>query len=246
MPASSRSVVLLLTATIDPGDTMMVVRREPLLRLEDYRLALESWLSSEAAPKIVVCENSGYDLTPLKRLVTPRAGREVEFISFSGNQHGATRGKGYAEIGIIEHAMAKSELLSNSDVVVKCTGRLIVRNALRVLRSTASSDFDIMCTLKGNLTFADSRLFAATPAFLRDYLFPRVDMIDDNAGVHFEHALASATARALADRKCWRPFPIFPRIEGISGSDGLVMTNSAVKSAAKTLYHRLRNFVYQH
>ena len=225
---------------------MMVVRRDPLLRLEDYRRALESWLSSQAAPKIVVCENSGYDLAPLRHLVAPRAGREVEFISFSGNQQGATKGKGYAEIGIIEHALATSELLSNSDVVVKCTGRLIVRNALRVLRATASSDFDIMCTLKRNLTFADSRLFAATPGFLRDYLLPRVDMIDDNAGVHFEHALASATARALADRKCWRPFPIFPRIEGISGSDGLSMTNSAVKSTAKTLYHRLRNFVYQH
>ena len=246
MPASSRSVVLLLTATIDPGNTIMVARRDPLLRLEDYRLALESWLSAEAAAKIVVCENSGYDLTPLKRLVAARAGREVEFITFSGNQQGATRGKGYAEIGIIEHAMAQSELISNSDVVVKCTGRLIVRNALRILRPLASSDFDIMCTLKRNLTFADSRLFAATPGFLRDYLFPRVDMIDDNAGITFEHALASATARALADRKRWRPFPIFPRIEGISGSDGLVMTNSAVKSAAKSLYHRLRNVGYQH
>ena len=96
MPASSRSAVLLLTATIDPGNTIMVARRDPLLRLEDYRLALESWLSAEAAAKIVVCENSGYDLAPLRRIVPTRAGREVEFISFSGNQHGATRGKGYA------------------------------------------------------------------------------------------------------------------------------------------------------
>ena len=84
-----------------------------------------------------------------------------------------------------------------------------VRNASPVLRSIAHGDFDIMCTLKRNLTFADSRLFAATPEFLRDYLFPRVDMIDDNAGITFEHALASATAGALADRKRWRPFPFF-------------------------------------
>jgi len=246
MHARGRSVTLLLTATIDPGATLTVARREPLLRLEDYRSALESWLSVETAPKIVFCENSGYDLAPLQRLVTPCAGREVEFISFSGNQHGATRGKGYAELGIIQHAMEKSELVSNSDIVVKCTGRLIVRNALGVLRSMASCDFDIMCTLKRNLTFADSRLFAATPEFIRHYLLPRAGTIDENAGVHFEHALACATATALADRKSWRPFPIFPRMEGISGSDGLVMTNSAVKSAAKRVYHQLRNFVYQH
>jgi hypothetical protein len=246
MRASSRTVALLLTATIDPGATILVVRREPLLRLEDYRFALESWLSSEAAVRIVFCENSAYDLAALRRLCAPETGREVEFISFSGNEHGATRGKGYAELGIIEYAMRSSDLISNSDVIVKCTGRLTVRNAQRVVQAIRGCDFDIMCTLKRNLAFADSRLFAATPEFIRHYLLPRADMIDDNAGVHFEHALASATARALGDGMRWSPFPVFPRIEGISGSDGRVMTNSAVTSAAKAVYHRLRNFVYQH
>jgi hypothetical protein len=246
MRASGRSVVLLMTATIDPGATIRVVRREPLVRLQDYQSALESWLSSGATPRIVFCENSGYDLSSLKRLATPRAGREVEFISFFGNQHGATKGKGYAELSMIEHAMQSSEFISNSDVVVKCTGRLTVRNALRVLQSAAPCDFDVMCSLKHHLTVADCRLFAATPAFIRDYLRPKIDMIDDNAGVYFEHALACATASALADRKRWRPFPIFPQIDGISASDGRVWTSSAPKCATKALYHRLRNFVYQH
>jgi hypothetical protein len=245
MRASGRSIVLLLTATIDPGATIMVVRRDPLIRLQDYRTALESWLSSGAIPRIVFCENSGYDLTSLQRLATPHVGRDVEFISVSGNQHGATKGKGYAELSMIEHAMQRSELISNSDVVVKCTGRLTVRNATRVLRSAAACDFDVMCSLRQHLTFADSRLFAATPEFIRHYLLPKADMIDDNAGVYFEHALACATTSALADRKRWRPFPIFPRIEGISGTDGIVMTNSAVQTVTKALYHRLRKFVFQ-
>jgi hypothetical protein len=245
MSESGRSVVLLLTATIDPGATIMVVRRDPLVRLQDYRSALEAWLSSAAVAKIVFCENSGYDLAPLQRLATPRVGKEVEFISFSGNQHGATKGKGYAELGMIEHAMQTSELIASSDVILKCTGRLTVRNATRVLQSMASCDFDVMCSLKHHLSFADSRLFAATPAFIRDYLRPKADLIDDNAGVYFEHALARATASALADRKRWRPFPVFPRIEGISGTDGRPMTNSPAKSVTKALYHQLRNFVYQ-
>jgi hypothetical protein len=246
LSVSDRSIVLLLTATIDPGATLMVARHDPLVRLADYMSALGAWLSSGAAPRVVFCENSGYDLAPLQRLVSSHGNHKVELISFSGNEPGATRGKGYSELKLIDHALKESSLLAASDVIVKCTGRLTVRNGLDVLHAVAKSDFDVMCSLKQHLSWADSRLFAATPAFFNQYLLPRIDMIDDRAGVNFEHALACAITRAVADRKQWRPFPIFPRIDGISGSDGKVMTNSPVTSVAKALYHRLRNFVYQH
>jgi len=224
----------------------MVARNDPSVRLQDYMSALEAWLSSGAAPRVVFCENSGHDLGPLKRVAGSRTAREIEFLSFFGNQRGVTKGKGHSELRLLEHAIRESELIAKSDVVVKCTGRLTVRNGIAVLRAIAASEFDVMCSLKQHLAFADSRLFAATPSFIERYLLARVDMIDDTAGVYFEHALACAIASAVADRKQWRPFPIFPRIEGISATDGIPMTNSALKGAAKALYHRVRNFVYEH
>jgi hypothetical protein len=240
-----RRTVLLLTATIDPGATPMVARGDPAVRLQDYTHALEAWLNSRAARRVVFCENSGHDLTALKSVAAHRCDCEVEFLSFSGNHYGRERGKGYSELKIIEHAIERSELIAESEVIIKCSGRLTVRNATTVLRAIATTQFDIMCFLRQHLAFADSRLFAATPLFIREYFSPRIDMIDDFAGIYFEHALACATARALADRRQWRPFPVFPRIEGVSGTDGTVMTDSPLKSATKALYHQLRRFVYQ-
>jgi hypothetical protein len=243
---NAASLVLLLTATVDPGQTLMVARRDPLVRLADYQQALRYWLAKSAVRRVVFCENSSYDLTSLKILAASYDKCDIEYVSLLGNQTGATKGKGHAELLMIRHAMANSKLLTNSDIIVKCTGRLTVRNAQQLFRSISICNFDVMCTLKKNLTFADSRLFAATPAFFRDYLFPKMTMIDDNAGVYFEHALACATARAVSECHSWQPFPSFPLIEGISGTDGTLKTNSVLTGATKTLYHRLRKFVYRH
>jgi hypothetical protein len=246
LDARDRSLVLLLTATIDPGHTVMVARRDPLVRLADYQKALTYWLSTGAIRRIVFCENSNYDLTSLKNIAADSKNCDIEFISLSGNQSGATKGKGYAELEMIKYAMGTSQLLSNSEIILKCTGRLTVRNATVLVGSITSCEFDVMCALKSYLSIADSRVFAATPAFFCDHLFPKLPIVDDNAGIYFEHALARATACAIGVRSKWRPFPRFPLIEGISGTDGTLSTNSILAGVTKTLYHRFRKFVYQH
>jgi hypothetical protein len=240
-----RSIVLLLTATINPGQTVMVARRDPIVRLGDYQRALREWLSADASRKVVVCENSGYDLASLKSIAAAYDTCEIEFISFFGNDSGASKGKGHAELEMIKYVFSVSKLINTSEIVVKGTGRLTVRNAAVLFQSISAREFDVMCTLRKHLSFADSRLFAATPAFFENYLMPRAAMIDDNAGVTFEHALACAIASAVSDRKQWRPFPNFPLIEGISGTDGRVMTNSRLMRMNKVLFHQLRNFVYR-
>jgi hypothetical protein len=239
-------MVLLLTATIEPGRTVMVTRRDPLVRLGDYQHALRHWLAGGAIRRIVFCENSSYDLSSLKDIAAGYENCDTEFISFSGNQSGATKGKGYPELEMIRHALDTSALLAGSEIIIKCTGRLTVRNAAHLFRSMTKCDFDVMCALKSHLSIADSRVFAATPAFFRSYLFPKLSIVDDNSGVYFEHALARATASAISEHCKWRPFPSFPLIEGVSGTDGSIRTNSRLVGGAKMLYHRLRKFVYQH
>lgn len=246
MSQISRSTALLLTATIDPGTTPLVERRNPLTRLQDYESALDTWLRSGAVSRVVFCENSGYDLAPLKEIARRHGGGcEVEFIELADNGSGAVRGKGHAELRLIERALRTSRLLARSDVIVKCTGRLTVRNASPVLEAIGAADFDIMCGLKQFLSFADSRLFAATPAFIETYLLPRSGMIDDGASVFLEHALACAAASAVADRLLWRPFPILPCIAGISGTSGKSMTDGTLKRITRAVYHRVSRIVYQ-
>lgn len=244
MNSNSSPLVLLLTATIDPGATPLVVRSDPQARLRDYEQALYFWLHSHAFDKIVFCENSGYDLGTLEAMAAATPSCRVEFISFSGNSGGAVRGKGFAELTAMEHALSKSRLIADGKWIVKCTGRLTVLNAPSLVPRIAARNFDVMCDLRRNLSFSDTRFFAATPEFLRRYLLPQQSMIDDLNGVFLEHALACASVRAVADQKMWRPLPVYPRLQGISGTEGRVLTEGLVKSFAKSLYHRMRRRVY--
>jgi hypothetical protein len=246
MNDSKSSLVLLLTATIDPGQTPLVARSDPETRLLDYETALRAWLRSEAIDKIVFCENSGYDLSRLEDLAGSVNRCQVEFLSFRGNEGGALRGKGYSELVGMEYALARSTLLSDCRLVIKCTGRLTIQNAFPLISRIRPLTFDIMCDLRRCLSFADSRIFAATPDFISNYLLPRRESTNDINGVFFEHALACASASAVADRKLWRPFPVYPDIHGISGTFGKLMTEGYVKRSAKSIYHRFRRFVYEH
>ena len=244
MNTPENSLVLLMTATIDPGATPMVARNDPLMRLRDYQESLETWLACGAARKIVLYENSGYDIGPLKKIVSRFPGHNVEFHSFLGNDSGPSRGKGYSELAGIARVLSQSSLLQNCKYIAKCTGRLTVGNAAKLFRLIEAEQFDVMCPLKMNLRFAPSRFFVATPRFISDYLVPQQSIIDDNRGVFFEHALACATARALSDRGRWLPFPIFPDIRGISGTYGVSQTYTSLKRALLSMFHRLENYVY--
>jgi hypothetical protein len=234
---------LLMTATIDPRGMPMVARADPQLRLRDYEWALSGWLASGSVSRIVFCENSGHDLGSLRRIAAAHPDIEVEFLALHDEQAEISRGKGYAELGIIRLALAQSRLLAASALLLKCTGRLRVQNSPRILRQIATDQFDVMCTLKRRRRFADSRLFAATPAFIREQLIPRANEIDDRTGVYLEHVLARAVRGAVAEGQIWRPFSTLPRIAGISGTRGLVLTDSSAMSLFKACCHRVRNLV---
>jgi hypothetical protein len=245
MRPSCASIVLLLTATIDPGATPFVARTDPQTRLRDYEVALTAWLSSRAAYRIVLYENSGYDISSLREIASRFPDHEVEFHSFVGNQSGPAKGKGYAELLGIARTLEASEFFNNCKYVAKCTGRLTVGNARKLFNAIEQTEFDVMCTLRDNLTFANSRLFVAKPAFISQYLIPQSTIIDDNQGIYFEHALACATMRALSDRKRWLPFPMLPDVRGVSGTSNISYTESAWRRAYHAGLHRLENRVHK-
>jgi hypothetical protein len=239
------NTVLLLTATIDTGSTPKVARSDPTIRLHDYEHALRLWLESGSVEHLVFCENSGYDLGRLEAVAAPFDGTQMEFISFNGNAVGTSRGKGFAELNLILHALSHSRLLSQAGTVIKCTGRFTVRSPQRLLARIGAEKFDVMCDIGRYLTFADSRFFAATPAFIADYLGREKDTVNDYNGIYLEHALACATARALADRKVWRPLPAAPQLVGISGTLGTRVTDGPGKRQVRLLYSWLRRVVYR-
>ena len=127
-----------MTACIDPSaGSRLLSRSDPSTRLSDYKRALNFWLShpDSRISAIVFVDNSGYPLSGLSDWLGSfsDAKRPVEFLSFSGNAYPAGTDYGYAELGIIDYALACSELLQASTHFLKATGRLTFHSISRLL-----------------------------------------------------------------------------------------------------------------
>lgn len=168
---------LLLTSCIDPGPgANMVARSDPNQRLQDYCNALRRWLSMNE-PRItglVFVDNSGYDLSPLEHLA--RAAnpyqRRLEFISFDGNFIPAGLDYGFAELGIVDHALDRSELLAESASFAKITGRLFFPRYPRLL-DRLPTNFKAVVDARSNLRSRTPTPFVVTTMMLFNVDFYR-------------------------------------------------------------------------
>lgn len=216
------STCLLLTATIRVNDDVVfTARTDASDRLNDYKRALELWLAHPKVQSLVLVENSGWDLSELRRIAEGSPEKHVEFLSFTAPAFDGSLGKGYGEMICLQYAMEHSRLLTESARIIKVTGRYFLTNATDFMEFVESRrDAEIICDLLLNLTWADSRIFAAGPEFLTKYLFPLKDEVNDSRASNFEHVLARAVHAFMADCGTWAepPFPL--EVQGISGSQG--------------------------
>lgn len=132
--AEDQDHVLFLTSCIDPNSAGQerVERSDPSTRLIDYKKALTAYLSMPCPQiaHIVFADNSGSDLTDLRRLhetVNPFS-RTMEFFSFEGNDIPEGLHYGYAELGTIDYILENSVKACQSKYFVKATGRLFFPN----------------------------------------------------------------------------------------------------------------------
>src|SRR5690554_6828551 len=124
--------VLLMTACIKPSETNVmkhsIHRNDPMIRLDDYKKALMFWLNYDEAliDGIVFVENSEFELSELNDLVESDNlyNREVEFLQFRSSEIPKDLHYGYSELEMIDRAFVNSQLIKNSDYVIKVTGRL--------------------------------------------------------------------------------------------------------------------------
>jgi len=220
--APNLNLVVLLTACINPGNINSVGRRDPNNRLNDYINSLKYWLRLPRIMNIVFCENSGFDLSDIQEVIriSNPYHKKVEVLSFYGQPVHPEFGKGYGEMRIINYALEHSNIIiKESNMVMKVTGRLVVKNAKAIASAISKTDgIDIFCDLRQNLTFADSRVFCATPRFLRKYFMSFLEIMNESAGICFEDVLARAVHRAMADGLRWSMLPYAHDLRGISGT----------------------------
>lgn len=117
-------VVILMTATIRPA---LRSDAEVAERLAEYSRALTFWLRYPDAriSGVVVCDNSGHSLEPLRSVIAACGSeRPAELLAGARNDIPAGMHYGYAEMAVVEHAVAASRLLRDSHFFAKATGRL--------------------------------------------------------------------------------------------------------------------------
>jgi hypothetical protein len=218
------STCVILTATVQVKDSMVfTARRDTETRLEDYKQAFRLWLACPDVKSLVVVENSGFDLSALAEMASRVPDKNVEFLSFKCPDFDGSLGKGYGEMLCLEHCLQHSKLLTLSSRFLKVTGRYYLANASAVLQFIDTRrDAEVICDMLLNLSWADSRAFGGNTEFLRTYLCPMLDQLNDSRGSFIEHVLARAVHQVMANCGKWAlpPFPL--QIQGTSGSVGQV------------------------
>lgn len=240
-------MVVLLTATINPRQTAYVARRDPSVRLNDYRKALVLWLHDRGGQKLVFCENSSHDLVELERACQSNNpyGKEVEFLSFEGNNFLPQRGKGPGELAIIGYALNQSRLIKNDAQIMKVTGRLYVKNTAEIIRQIeAQQGTEIFCDLRAGLTYGDSRIFCTSARFLKTYLIPMQELADDSKNIYMEHLLGRAVHRAMADGVTWAMMPLVPDLCGISGTGGIAYRRFLPERIVRQILQKVKSFAF--
>ena len=97
------------------------------LRIDLTIKAIEKWLRISMDIKIVICDGSNYDFTPLIYDLFPN--NRIECLCFNNNRRAvALYGKGYGEGEIINYALERSKYLKESVFFAKCTSKLWVNN----------------------------------------------------------------------------------------------------------------------
>jgi hypothetical protein len=165
MGSGASPALLVMTATINPYPNVIASdRNDPAVRMKDYCEALEFYLRRcTLIDRIVFIENSDSNLTPLEQIADHQRGdKQVEFLSFYGQDYPAEYTKGYGELWSLDHAFRHSRLISQLSDDGKCwkvTGRYRATNLDQIIR-TAPVSYDLYADFRFWKKLADVRLFS--------------------------------------------------------------------------------------
>jgi len=239
---TGKKICLLLTATVDVRGVPDLQRSDPIERLSDYRWALEQWKQCHTIDGLIFVENSGYDVDELQEILrdSDLYPHSVEFLSFNGQDFPRKLGKGYGENLNVEYVLRNSEILRKDDYLIfRSNGRNYVENIDSLVDALYPST-DILCDLKEYLTWGDGKVLAGTVEFFENYVCPYGREVDDSTGYYFEHALARAIHRGIADGLVWRPNPEPPLIRGFSGTSNQTYSEGRLFRRARKLKHKVK------
>ena len=208
------NITILLTGCIHPNTKEGLVISDADIRKKQYVDAIR-WYLANTPYDIVFCENSGTDISSNIDNVEGR----IEFLTYKSEPLKVDYGKGLREMEIIEYAIAHSAILMRSDIIVKGTGRLILKNVVAVASWLSKHNIKDFCSswMSIKMVHSDSRFFFCSPSFLKLFASYKNRLNDK---LNFEKTLATCIGE---NRNYFRYiYPIiWYNIEGIGGGYGV-------------------------
>lgn len=129
---------------------------------------------------------------------------------------------------LITEAIEKSSLLKTKDSFYKCTGRLIIKNVNRILKTKYNSS-TIFTGIPSD-KWAFTWFFSVGIGFYMKHLKDAFKYVDDQNGVFMEHIYYKQLSRY---RDLIDTFHIYPNVDGVSAG-----TNSQYHSGIIRLIYK--------
>lgn len=223
-----RKITILLTACIHPNTKEGLAVSDAELRKQQYLNAI-NWYLKHTPYRIVFCENSGTDVS--RDVWDPD--HRVEFITYVSGPMMVDYGKGLRELEIIEYAIAHSAFLMKSDIIIKGTGRLILKNMVPVVSWLVRKNTNDFCSIWMSLKMwmCDSRFFFCSPSFLLTFVGYKNRL---NYKINFERLLATCISENR-DKFSFLYPNLWYNIEGIGGGIGVIYHFTRVQYYSKNI-----------
>lgn len=212
----------IITGTIKPSAQMgQLVIRDEKERLKQYQEGLKSLLDLGTFSKLVFCENSNYGTEEFQFLTetAKEKGIELELLSFQGDTENiCIHGKGYGEGEIIEYVFSNSRLILGETYFVKITGRLKVDNGRELVNQLLENRTYFNIPNRTIKNFYDTRIYGMPVQQFKELFLHAYHQVMDREGTFLEMVYTGILQDN--DIKVYN-FPRYPRIKGVSGSEGI-------------------------
>jgi len=239
-----QNILLMTSAILPAAEAPDLVRKDPALRLADYKKSLRfqiELLNSNVLDAIVYVDNTGFPLNELKNICEAAGvSQRVEFISYT-TEISPRLSRYFLEVNLIGEAIRKSRFIqaASQPAVWKLTGRYIVTNIKKIIRRAPECDLYINCRNYPD-PWADFYLIAFTLRGYSEIVAHELRMYENN--LPGEAILRKVIeTNSFGDCKIVKRFNCTPRVVGIRGYDGV--DYSGWKHSVKFGFRRLANEV---
>ena len=238
---------IILTCTINPIEMPDLARNNPKIRLQDYKKSFNFWINNNFVNKIILIENSNFDLSYFREVAKKVRNKEIEIISSnSNNTYNKVLGKGYGQHLCLKEVFEKSEIVKNTEYFIDITGRHCIKNFSLIVKDIEKSKSDIYINITDNLKFADANIYGGTKEFFINYLIPETKKTNDSLDRIFENCVSNATLKAISEGMSLSKTPIYADIEGFIGTNGKKYKQNMIKKIKLFFFRKLKIYFFNH